>query len=59
GLKSSGHPIGASGVRMIYEITMHLREQAGSRQVNNARIGLAHNLGGLGAVACVVVLGQP
>lgn len=59
GLKSSGHPIGASGVRMIYEITTHLREQAGSRQVNNARIGLAHNLGGLGAVACVVVLGQP
>jgi len=59
GLKSSGHPIGASGVRMIYEITTHLREQAGQRQVNNARMGLAHNLGGLGAVACVVVLSQP
>jgi acetyl-CoA C-acetyltransferase len=59
GLKSSGHPIGASGVRMIYEVTTHLRGQAGGRQVPNAKLGLAHNLGGLGAVACVVVLGQP
>ncbi len=58
GLKSFGHPIGASGVRMIYEVVTQLRGEAGPRQVKNADIGLAHNLGGPGAVACVVVLGQ-
>jgi acetyl-CoA C-acetyltransferase len=58
GLKSSGHPIGASGVRMIYEITSHLRGQAGARQVQDPKLGLVHNLGGPGSVSCVVVLGQ-
>ena len=58
GLKSSGHPIGASGVRMIYEITTQLRQQAGSRQVHDPKLGLVHNLGGPGSVACVVILGQ-
>jgi acetyl-CoA C-acetyltransferase len=58
GLKSFGHPVGASGVRMIYEIVTQLRGQAGPRQVKNAGMGLAHNLGGPGAVACVVVLGR-
>ncbi len=57
GLKSFGHPIGASGVRMIYEVVTQLRGEAGPRQVKNARVGLAHNLGGPGAVACVVVFG--
>ena len=37
GLKSYGHPIGATGVRMIYELTTQLRGQAGERQVKNAR----------------------
>lgn len=59
GLKSSGHPIGASGVRMIYEITTQLRGQAGARQVHDPKLGLVHNLGGPGSVSCVVVLGQP
>ncbi len=59
GLKSSGHPVGASGVRMIYEITTQLRQQAGARQVRDPKLGLVHNLGGPGSVACVVVLGQP
>jgi acetyl-CoA C-acetyltransferase len=59
GLKSFGHPIGASGVRMIYEVVMQLRGQAGARQVPDAKLGLAHNLGGPGSVACVVVLGRP
>jgi acetyl-CoA C-acetyltransferase len=59
GLKSSGHPIGASGVRMIYEITTQLRGQGGARQVQDPKLGLVHNLGGPGSVACVVVLGQP
>jgi acetyl-CoA C-acetyltransferase len=59
GLKSFGHPIGASGVRMIHEIVSQLRGQAGERQVRGAKLGLAHNLGGPGAVACVVILGNP
>jgi acetyl-CoA C-acetyltransferase len=58
GLKSSGHPIGASGVRMIYEVTTQLRGEAGKRQVPGAELGLVHNLGGPGSVACVVVLGN-
>ncbi len=58
GLKSFGHPVGATGVRMIYEIVTQLREQSGARQVKNARIGLAHNLGGPGAVSCVLLLGR-
>lgn len=59
GLKSFGHPIGASGVRMIYECVQQLRGLAGERQVRNAELGLVHNVGGPGAVACVIVLGQP
>ncbi|MCW5890936.1 MAG: acetyl-CoA acetyltransferase [bacterium] len=58
GLKSFGHPIGASGVRMIYEVVSQLRGEAGARQLRKARLGLAHNVGGPGAVACVVVLGN-
>lgn len=58
GLKSFGHPIGASGVRMIYEVVTQLRGQAGARQVKDPELGLVHNLGGPGAVACVVVLGR-
>jgi len=56
GLKSFGHPIGATGMRMIYELTQQLQGRAGERQVANARLGLAHNLGGPGAVACVSIL---
>ena len=60
GLKSCGHPIGASGVRMIVEVSQHLRNRAGKRQVpNNPKIGLAHNIGGAGSVASVIVLGRP
>jgi acetyl-CoA acetyltransferase len=58
GLKSFGHPIGASGVRMIYEVVTQLRGDAGARQVKSPRLGLAHNVGGPGAVSCVVVLGN-
>jgi acetyl-CoA C-acetyltransferase len=59
GLKSFGHPLGASGLRMIYEVTAQLQEKAGPRQVKNARHGLAHTLGGPGALAAVAVLGRP
>ena len=58
GLKSFGHPVGATGVRMITELTLQLQQRAGERQVQNARLGLAHNLGGPGAVACVSILGN-
>jgi len=53
GLKSKGHPVGATGVAQIVEITQQLRGEAEKRQVNNARIGMAHNVGGSGAT-CVV-----
>ena len=59
GLKSFGHPIGASGVRMVYEIVTQLRGQGGERQVRDPKMGLVHNVGGPGAVSCVAVLGQP
>ena len=59
GLKSFGHPIGASGVRMISEITNQLRGRCGERQVEGAHTGVAHNLGGPGAVSSVFVLGKP
>ncbi len=59
GLKSFGHPIGASGVRMIFECVTQLQGKCGERQVKNPRLGLAHNVGGPGAVSCVVILGLP
>jgi len=59
GLKSCGHPIGSSGVRMIANIHDQLLGRAGRMQVPNARMGLAHNLGGPGAVSAVAVLSQP
>ncbi len=46
GLECRGHPIGASGLAQIYEIALQLRGEAGGRQVENARIGLAENGGG-------------
>ncbi len=46
GLKCFGHPIGASGIRMIYEVYKQLQGQAGQRQLQKADLGLTHNLGG-------------
>jgi acetyl-CoA C-acetyltransferase len=46
GLKSFGHPIGASGLRMMYEMWLQLRGEAGLRQIKNPKLGLTHNLGG-------------
>jgi acetyl-CoA C-acetyltransferase len=46
GLKSFGHPVGASGLRMLYECWLQFRGSAGQRQVANPRTALTHNLGG-------------
>ena len=53
GLKSKGHPLGATGVSMAIEITKQLRGEAGERQVKNAEIGLSHNVGGTGQVVAI------
>jgi acetyl-CoA C-acetyltransferase len=53
GLKSKGHPIGATGVSMAIEITKQLRGEAGERQVKDPEIGLSHNVGGTGQVVAV------
>ena len=46
GLKCFGHPIGASGLRMLYEMYLQLHGRAGERQLKEPRFGLTHNLGG-------------
>ncbi len=56
GLKACGHPVGATGVKQIAEITLQLRGKAGDRQVEGARIGLTHNVGGSGGTAVVHIL---
>lgn len=60
GLKCFGHPIGASGLRMVYEIYNQLLHRAGERQLADPKFGLTHNLGGAphANVACVSVIGQ-
>lgn len=56
GLKGCGHPVGATGVKQIVELVEQLRGSAGARQVKNAHIGLAHNVGGSGATAVIHIL---
>jgi acetyl-CoA C-acetyltransferase len=56
GLKACGHPVGATGIKQIVEITEQLRGTAGKRQVAGAKIGLTHNVGGSGAVAAIHIL---
>jgi acetyl-CoA C-acetyltransferase len=46
GLKCFGHPIGASGIRMLYEMYLQLQGRAGARQLADPKVGLTHNLGG-------------
>jgi len=60
GLKCFGHPIGASGLRMAYEIYKQLQGKAGERQIRNPGLGLTHNLGGFPSmsVASIAILGN-
>jgi len=58
GLKSKGHPVGATGVAQIADVTLQLRGQAEGWQVEKADIGLAQNLGGSGATSVVTILGK-
>jgi len=53
GLKSKGHPVGATGTAQAYEIYLQLTGQAEKRQVEGAEMGLSHNVGGSGATASV------
>jgi len=62
GLKCFGHPVGATGIRMAYEVYLQLLGRAGGRQLKKADIGLTHNLGGLpgGRFTCAVgIFGRP
>jgi len=58
GLKAKGHPIGATGAAQIAEITTQLRGEAGARQVEGARTGLTHTLGGNTATVLVSLFGR-
>ena len=59
GLKCFGHPIGASGIRMLYEMYLQIQGRAGDRQLSNPSIGMTHNLGGspVSNVASVCIIG--
>ncbi len=56
GLKSIGHPVGATGVRQIADLVRQLRGECGKLQINGAKTGLALNIGGSGATAVVHIL---
>jgi acetyl-CoA C-acetyltransferase len=59
GLKRFGHPVGATGCRMLVEVAKQILGRAEGAQVKDARLGLAHNLGGPGSVSTVTILGLP
>lgn len=56
GLKSKGHPVGATGAAQVYEITRQLRGDCGERQVDGAKVGLTQNMGGTGGSTVVHIL---
>jgi acetyl-CoA C-acetyltransferase len=60
GLKCFGHPIGASGLRMIYEVYKQLQGKAGPRQIKDPGLAITHNLGGVPyfSVASVAIFGN-
>jgi acetyl-CoA C-acetyltransferase len=56
GLISKGHPVGATGASQLFALTKQLRSEAGSTQVDGAKIGLAQNIGGIGMYSAVTIL---
>jgi acetyl-CoA C-acetyltransferase len=58
GLKSKGHPVGATGVAQICDLVQQIRCEAGERQLKRHSVGLAQNLGGSGATCVVTILGD-
>jgi acetyl-CoA C-acetyltransferase len=60
GLKCFGHPVGASGLRMIYEVYNQLLGRASERQLPDVNLGLTHNLGGVPylGIAAISILGR-
>jgi acetyl-CoA C-acetyltransferase len=56
GLKARGHPVGATGVYQVVEVTQQLRGQAGGTQVDGAQIGMAQNIGGSGSNIVTTIL---
>jgi len=53
GLLRKGHPVGATGISQVYEVVKQLRNTAGKNQVENATIGMTHNMGGCGTSSFV------
>jgi len=60
GLKAFGHPIGATGIRMIYEMWLQFHEKAGARQRENMKLGMTHNMGGTpySCVSAISIVGK-
>lgn len=58
GLKAKGHPVGATGIAQAIEAALQLRGEAGGRQVEDAEIGLTHNVGGSGATCAVHIFSR-
>ncbi|HKI49888.1 MAG TPA: acetyl-CoA acetyltransferase, partial [Desulfobacteria bacterium] len=58
GLLSCGHPVGATGLRMMYAVKQQLQEKAGGAQVKNARLGLTENMGGPASILALSILGR-
>ena len=56
GLKAKGHPISATGISQVYELTKQMKKQAGERQVDNIEYALAQNIGGAGSTVTVHIL---
>ncbi len=58
GLKACGHPVGATGIKQIWEVVQQLRGEGGKRQVEGAEIGMTQNVGGTGATVVSHIFGR-
>ena len=58
GLKACGHPVGATGIKQVWEVVQQLRGEAGKRQVDGAETGMTQNVGGTGATVVTHIFGR-